>query len=234
MIHRLVILLSFSLPAAAYSQEPSPVTPLRTFHFGLDQGPTFRGIRPTATEQAFTLAGEYSALGWSFGFLESIATDANSSQTEVFAAYSYPLGWVEISSGLQTFLNFDTGLRDSLELFLEARTEPIYGFNFFLGQYFELTHGLRSYTEFKVSRRIDTVPNRFAFEPYALISFGNYNTDTYTFNHAQIGLDSEWTFSERASLGLYGGVVIPMAGVEGRTRGNSPQALAGFRLTYRF
>jgi hypothetical protein len=204
-----------------------------TSNIGFDHGPVFRGVKPTVTDQAFTLAAEYSRLGYSFGLVESLATDANSSQTELFAAYSYPLGWVEVSGGLQTFLNFDNGLRDSLELFLEARTEPIYGFNFFLGQYFEVTHGFHSYTEFKVSRRYDPT-DTFALEPYALISVGNYHTETFTLNHAQFGIDSEWQINNKWSVGLNVGCVLPLDGVDRFTGSDDLEFLAGFRLSFGF
>jgi hypothetical protein len=172
-------------------------------------------------------------MGYSFGLVESLATDADSSQTELFAAYSYPLGWVDVSGGLQTFLNFDNGLRDSLELFFEAHTEPIYGFNFFLGQYFELTHGFHSYTELKVSRRYDP-SDTFALEPYALISAGNYYTDNFTLNHAQFGIDSEWALSNKWALGFQAGCVIPLEGVEDFTDSDDLEFIGAIRLTYQF
>lgn len=204
-----------------------------TMHTGLDHGPVFRGVKPTVTDQAFTLATEYSHLGYSFGLVESLATDADSSQTELFGAYSYPLGWVEVRGGLQTFLNFDNGLRDSLELFFEAHTEPICGFNFFLGQYSELTHGFHSYTEFKISRRYDPT-DTFALEPYALISAGNYYTDSFTLNHAQFGIDSEWEFTNNWAVGCQVGCVIPLEGVEDFTGSNDLEFIGGIRLTYQF
>ncbi len=136
-----------------------------TASVGYEHGPGFRGTRPTGSDGAFLLAVEYSSLGFATGLVESLALDSRSSQTELFAAYSYPLGWVDLSGGLQTFIEFDTDHRDSLEMFFEARTEPIYGLNFYLGQFVALTHDFNSYTEIKVSRRYGPISRIIAVEP---------------------------------------------------------------------
>jgi hypothetical protein len=228
-----IILLNF-VAGSLYSQELPKSNAWKVGSLGIEYGPAFRGTNPTGTEQVFTLAGEYSALGWSLGLVESIASDFDSSQTELFSTYSYPLGWVEVSGGLQGFLNFDTGHRDSLEVFLEARTEPIYGFNFFLGQYFELTHGFHSYSEFKVSHRFDSMLEKFGFEPYVLISFGNYHTDAFDFNHAQFGIDSVWQINDKFNMGIFAAAVLPMNGVKEFTQTSTTEGLLGIRLIINF
>jgi hypothetical protein len=202
--------------------------------FGYEHGPGFRGTRATSTNGAFLFALEYSHLGFSTGMVESLAQDADSSQTELFVAYSYPLGWVDLSGGVQTFIEFDTDHRDSLEMFFEARTEPIYGFNFYLGQFLEPTHGFHSYTEFKVSRRYGPTSRKIGVEPYALISFGNYYKNDFTLNHAQFGVDTEYKINDRLVIAVYGAAVLPLEGVKMFTGSDDLQGLVGFRISYQW
>ena len=200
---------------------------------GYDLGPAFRGTRTTRAQYSFFLDLEYSWFGWSAGVLETFASDGRSHQTELFASYSYPFGYVDVTTGMQGFINQDTGHRDSFELFVECRTEPIQGLNIYAGQFLEVTHQVHSYTELKVSHRFRPIRERLSIEPNAIFAFGNYHSHNFAADHVQIGFDSELRVTTRMSVGINAGIVIPLDGSKAVV-GSSPAALFGCRISWHF
>jgi hypothetical protein len=200
---------------------------------GYENGPGFRGTRATANDHATFVSVEYSSIGVSCGLTENLGLNDVSSQTELFGTYSYPLRWIDLSTGCQAFLNVDTGHRDSFELLIEARTRPIFGVNFFLGHYLEVTNGGHNYLELKASHRFDPIHNKFAFEPYAAFGCGDYYTDQFKLTHAQFGVDSEWRLSRRFALTIYGAAVKPLDGARAFSHSHDVEGLFGVRLALR-
>ena len=202
---------------------------------GIEYGNGFRGVQPTARDNAFIASLEFSHFGFSIGVFEKLDFGGDSSQTEVFASYSYPVGIAELSIGVDGFLNSDTGHRDSSEIFFEVRTEPLWrDLNFNIGQFFEVTHGFHSYTELKISRIFDPISKRLAIEPYALVSFGDFHTDDFVFNHSQVGFDSVVLLNEGAFLTPYAAIVLPLDGVSDFTGSSDLEPLVGVNFTYYF
>jgi hypothetical protein len=150
----------------------------------------------------------------------------------IVGSYSYSVRGVEFCGGIQTFVNVSTHNRDSLEAFLETRTEPIYGISIYAGEFLDLTRG-RSYTEVKTFHSFELIRNRVGIEPYGLVSFGNYFTSGFGVNHYQVGLDSQINISRRFSAGIYSGVVIPAYGVRTKTGSASSKGIVGLRFTWR-
>lgn len=150
--------------------------------------------------------------------------------TAYFFAYSYNFNLLNLSVGIQK----DDPILKEDEAFIEAvfPTDKYFEtkFSFFQG----IDDRSSKYLELQLSHPWKSANGYWTAKPYALVSAGDYYSDSFTFNHFEIGSDITYRITEHFYLSAYGAVVSPLDNVKDAGFESDTKVNGGLILRYTF
>ena len=149
----------------------------------------------------FTLGAWYAA-SWGDDFTE----------LDIYGSYTYEFGETGLAFTVGGIGYFFPDFDDTWELFAGLSYSPVDWLTASLTYTYDFEVFEGSYIEFKLASSIPLIADVLSLDPYALVSFGDYNTfgEDFELNHVQGGVALVWAMSENITLSGYVAVSEPL------------------------
>jgi hypothetical protein len=194
----------------------------------------FRGVPRIGSSAALGGGLEISALGWSGGMNWLESTGDGGGEGTAFFGYSYPLGSFDLSAGLYgTWVN-NSRFDDTLEAYVSIASDPLWlGISPSFTYYLRLDEARGGYGELKLTRLWTLANDKLDIAPYALFSFGDYYTSSYSANHSELGIGAAYHVNDHLSIGLSTALISAFNDAESLS-GHSTDGQFNLSVRYRF